>query len=105
MKHELDKPSSIAVGSFAEMSRAAGGQQAPNGSNALNPATVTPLPQDFAQAPMSSLTVSSDFAAFAAVTKEAANPASNIPEVSQPDLSKRSYPPVDTMPGVLSGGK
>lgn len=88
-----DKPTYQAVGSFAEMSRAAGGdgQPAP-GANALNPSAI-PMPQDFAVNPLSSLTVSSDFAAFAAAT--AAAPASNIPETSQPDLSQRSYPPVD----------
>lgn len=100
-----DRPTFQAVGTLADLATAAGGNQPPCGSNVAAP--TLPMPQDFAQAPMSAMSASSDFRAFAAVAG-ANSPVptptpSRLPETSTPDLSQRSYAPVDVST-TISGG-
>lgn len=103
MQPPNDRSSAVVVGSFADLITASGGNQPAPGTNALNPSAAQ-MPRDFAPAPLSSLTASSDFKAFAEVAKSASLEPKH-PEVSEPDLSKASFAPVDTQGEVLSGGK
>ena len=94
MQAPNDRSSAVAVGSFAALATAAGGNQPAPAANAFAP---MPLPPNFSQTPvpLSALTANSDFKAFQEATKEAANPASNIPPGPTPDLSQREFPAIN----------
>lgn len=101
MQPPNDRSSSIPVGSFADLITSANGNQ-PYPTDTTP--TLMPLPRDHV-APLSAMTSNpaADFAAFQQASKGSLEP--RHPETSEPDLSKASFPPVDTMPNVVSGGK
>lgn len=101
MQAPQDKSSAVVVGSFQQLATAAGGNQ-PFRTDATP--TLMPLPRDHV-APLSAMTSNpaADFAAFQQASKGSPTP-SSIPEVSEPDLSRQSFPPINTQGEVLSGG-
>lgn len=90
------QPSSIPVGSFDQLARSAGGLQPAAGSNVAAP--TLPAHVDNSQiSPTHSVAAGfAELAAAAGANTPVPTPSpSRLPEVSQPDSSQRSYPPVD----------